>query len=61
VLVVSIEVRRGVDPDAACEALQVAVRDKFGVTPKVVVLETGTLAREFEAAVKMPRFADRRQ
>jgi phenylacetate-CoA ligase len=61
VLVVSIEVRRDVNPGAASETLQVAVRDKFGVTPRIAVLETGTLAREFEASVKMPRFADRRQ
>jgi phenylacetate-CoA ligase len=61
VLLLSIEVRRGVDPLAACEMLQAAVRDNFGMTPRVVVLETGTLAREFETSVKMPRFADRRQ
>jgi phenylacetate-CoA ligase len=60
-LVVSIEVRSAVDPAAASKAMQTAVRDKFGVTPRVVVLDTGTLAREFEGSVKMPRFADRRQ
>jgi hypothetical protein len=31
------------------------------VTPTVVVLETGTLAREFESSVKAPRFVDARQ
>jgi phenylacetate-CoA ligase len=59
-LVVSIEVRRGVNPAAASQTMQTAVREKFGVTPRVVVLDAGTLAREFEGAVKMPRFADRR-
>jgi hypothetical protein len=28
--------------------------------PQIVVVETGALAREFEASVKMPRFSDRR-
>ena len=29
-------------------------------TPEIVLLESGTLAREFESAIKAPRFADRR-
>ena len=41
---------------AAADALKAAVRDKFGLTPQIAVVETGTLAREFEASVKMPRF-----
>lgn len=28
--------------------------------PEVAILETGTLAREFEASVKAPRILDRR-
>ena len=59
-LVVSIEVRRDANPAAASETMQTAVREKFGVTPRVVVLDAGTLAREFGGAVKMLRFADRR-
>jgi hypothetical protein len=43
------------------DGLRVAVRDTFGLTPEVAVLEAGTLAREFEASVKTPRFVDRRQ
>jgi hypothetical protein len=31
------------------------------LTPRIVVVETGTLAKEFEASVKMSRFVDRRQ
>ena len=31
------------------------------MTPRIVVVETGSLAREFESSVKMPRFSDRRQ
>jgi hypothetical protein len=36
------------------------VRDCFGLTPGVVVLEPGTLAKEFESSVKAARFVDRR-
>ena len=54
-LVVSVEVCREVNPAAgASESLQIAVRDKFGVTPRIVLVETGALAREFEAAVRFP-------
>jgi len=60
VMVVSIEVRRGVDPTAAAERLKTAIRDRFGLTPNVVLMPSGSLAKEFEASVKMPRFADRR-
>ena len=57
---VSIEVKRGADAVAVAAALARAVKQSFEVTPEVVVLETGTLAREFETSVKAPRFADRR-
>jgi phenylacetate-CoA ligase len=60
VMVLSIEVQRGVDPAAAGERLKTAVRDKFGLTPNVALMQNGSLAREFETSVKMPRFADRR-
>jgi phenylacetate-CoA ligase len=60
-MLLSVEVRRGVDPAAAIERLKAAVRDQFQLTPQIVVVETGSLAKEFEASVKMPRFADRRQ
>ena len=58
---VSIEVRRGADGDAVATALGHKVRTTFGLTPEVVALPPGTLAREFEASVKAPRFVDRRQ
>ena len=60
-MLLSIEVRRGVDPVAAAERLKSAVHDQFELTPQIVVVETGGLAKEFEASVKMPRFSDRRQ
>ena len=61
ILLVSVEVRRGVDPAAAAERLKSEVHERFELTPRIVVVETGTLAKEFEASVKMPRFVDRRQ
>jgi phenylacetate-CoA ligase len=60
VLVLSIEVRRGADGAAVASALRQAVKDRFELTPEVAVIDTGTLAREFEASVKSPRFADKR-
>lgn len=60
VLLLSVEVRRGVAAASAAAALESAVHEQFGLTPRVAVVETGSLAREFEASVKMPRFADRR-
>ena len=56
----SIEVRRGSDAGEVSRRIEVQVKEKFELTPKVVVLETGTLAREFEANVKAARFVDRR-
>jgi phenylacetate-CoA ligase len=61
VLRVSIEVRRGASAGDVAESLQRSFRDTFGLTPEIAVLETGTLAKEFEASVKTPRFMDRRQ
>ncbi len=56
----SIELRRGTDVRGFSSSLAKGMRDKFEVVPQVVVLETGTLAKEFEADVKAPRFVDRR-
>jgi hypothetical protein len=36
------------------------MKARFELLPQVVVLETGTLAREFEANIKASRFIDRR-
>jgi len=60
VLRLSVELRREALPSAA-EALRTSVRDTFGLTPEVVILDGGSLAKEFEASVKTPRFVDRRQ
>src|SRR5438067_2699050 len=55
-----IEVRLGVDGAGVAKALAAQLREKFELMPQVVVLETGTLAKEFEANVKAARFIDRR-
>jgi phenylacetate-CoA ligase len=61
VLRLSIELRRDTAPAPISDGLQTSVRDTFGLTPEIVVLDAGTLAKEFEASVKTPRFIDRRQ
>ena len=57
---VSIEVKKGIDPAAISRDLASQFREKFELAPQIVVLEAGTLAREFEANVKAARFVDRR-
>ena len=60
ILRLCIELRRGTDAGGTARALSSEVREKFELLPQVMVLETGTLAREFEANVKAARFVDRR-
>ena len=60
VLRLSIEVRRDCDGAAMCRRITEEVKAKFELAPQVVLLETGTLAKEFEANVKAARFVDRR-
>lgn len=57
---VSIEVKRGADPDEVAADTLRQTKNTFEVTPEITVLETGTLAREFEGAIKAPRFQDNR-
>jgi phenylacetate-CoA ligase len=60
ILRVCIEIRRGVDGKSLVGTLAGKIKETFELAPQVVVLETGTLAREFEANVKAARFVDRR-
>jgi phenylacetate-CoA ligase len=55
-----IECRKDVEQKTFVSKLTVEIKEKFELQPEVVVLETGTLAREFEANIKAPRFIDRR-
>lgn len=59
-LVVSFELAREADRPAVTAQLAAAIKHTFEVTPELVVLATGTLARVFEASLKAPRFVDRR-
>jgi phenylacetate-CoA ligase len=59
-LLLSIEVSQGIDGSLLSKRLAERTKHAFGVTPRVHVLERGTLAREFEGSVKAPRFVDRR-
>jgi phenylacetate-CoA ligase len=56
----SFEVKRDADAKATADEVAAAVKRTFEVSPEIVVLERGSLAREFEGAVKAPRFQDRR-
>lgn len=59
-LKLSIEVSRTVDSDRFARGLESEFKQRFEISPTVDVLPTGTLAAEFESAVKAPRFVDRR-
>jgi phenylacetate-CoA ligase len=60
VLHLLIEVKGGLSEDSAQEKVLAKVRQTFQVTPKISVQPAGTIAREFEANVKAPRFIDKR-
>ena len=60
VLRLAIECRRGADGTALCRRIADEMKAKFELSPQVVLLESGTLAKEFEANVKASRFVDRR-
>lgn len=54
-LVVVVELR------ADCvDEIESAIKAKFEVTPVIRRVPPGTIAREFESAVKAPRFLDKR-
>jgi phenylacetate-CoA ligase len=57
---ISIEVKRGTEPASLQRSLVQKIRETFELVPQIMVLEAGTLAREFEANVKAARFVDRR-
>ena len=59
-LVISIEVLHTGNPEALSVQIVEETRNKFEVSPSVMVLDRGTLAKEFESSLKAPRFVDRR-
>jgi phenylacetate-CoA ligase len=58
--VLSIEVSQGSDQTTVAASLAERTKKEFALTPRINLLERGTLAREFESSVKAPRFVDRR-
>lgn len=56
----SMELKRDSDVTAVTNEIARLTKQTFEVTPEIVILERGTLAAEFEGAVKEPRFVDRR-
>ncbi len=57
---VSIETRREADPAAVAAEVEREIKRVFEISPHVVTLELGTLAKEFESSVKAPRIRDLR-
>jgi phenylacetate-CoA ligase len=60
VLRVFVELKRDCDARAAMDHLANAIRGTFELTPEIVSIELGTLAKEFEASIKAARIVDRR-
>ena len=59
-LCLSIEVLHSGNSTELSSKIIFDTKNKFEITPKVVILERGTLAKEFENSLKAPRFVDRR-
>ena len=59
-LCLSIEVLHSGNSTELSSKIISDTKNKFEITPKVVILERGTLAKEFENSLKAPRFVDRR-
>jgi phenylacetate-CoA ligase len=57
---VSVELARGSDAERAARELGESIKRTFELSAELLLLDTGTLAREFESSVKAPRFADKR-
>ena len=59
-LQVLLELKGVMDNDRFCGGVADQIKATFEITPAVNVLPRGTLAAEFERAMKAPRFVDRR-
>jgi phenylacetate-CoA ligase len=60
VLKLSVEVLHTGSPGELARHITEDCKNKFEVTPDVIILKRGTLAQEFESSVKAPRFMDLR-
>ncbi|MBT5939276.1 MAG: hypothetical protein HOG95_05060, partial [Rhodospirillaceae bacterium] len=56
----SVEVLHTGSPGELARRITEDCKNKFEVSPDVIILKRGTLAQEFESSVKAPRFVDRR-
>lgn len=59
-LQVLLELKGQADDRLFCDSVSSRIKETFEITPAVEVLPRGTLAAEFERAMKAPRFVDRR-
>jgi len=57
---VLIEVRRGDNQTLVAEDLAIGIKRSFEITPRIQIIDLGTLAKQFESSIKAPRFVDRR-
>ena len=55
-----IEVRGEKRPEIVQQELKLKVREIFELTPEVLLLQLGTLEKEFQSQVKQQRFIDKR-
>ena len=60
VLHLFVEPKRGVDGAALAAKLAQKVSQTFESTPRITLLDIGTIGREFEATLKAARFVDKR-
>lgn len=60
VLHIVLELKRDVAADDAAARIAAKIRGTFEVTPRLTIQPAGTIAREFEADIKAPRFVDKR-
>ncbi len=59
-LIVRMEIKRGADAEAVTAQVGADIKRTFEITARIEVLAPGTLAEEFAASIKAPRFVDRR-
>jgi phenylacetate-CoA ligase len=59
-LVVSVEIQQNIEAEAVIQNLSTEIRRVFEIRSVIKQMTAGTLAQEFEASVKAPRFVDKR-
>ena len=59
-LVVSVEIQQNTETETLIQNLSAEIRRVFEIRSVIKQMTAGTLAQEFEASVKAPRFVDKR-